>query len=44
MSVKLKLTLLNFLEFAVWGAWLITLGKYLGRKLELGDKTNRGNK
>ncbi len=38
MSVKLKLTLLNFLEFAVWGAWLITLGKYLGGELGLGDK------
>lgn len=39
MSIKLKLTLMNFLQFAVWGAWLITLGKYLG-----GDTMNLGSK
>ncbi len=37
MNIKLKLTLMNFLQFAVWGAWLITLGKYLG-----GDTLNLG--
>ena len=29
MSIKIRLTLLNFLEFAVWGAYLISLGIYL---------------
>ncbi|MBO4906026.1 MAG: MFS transporter [Bacteroidaceae bacterium] len=29
MSLKTKLIILNFLEFAVWGAYLISLGAYL---------------
>ena len=29
-SIKLRLILLNFLEFAVWGAYLTSLGRYLG--------------
>ena len=28
MSVKLRLTVLSFLQFFVWGAWLITIGVY----------------
>lgn len=28
MSTKVKLTLLNFFEFFVWGAWLITIANY----------------
>lgn len=28
-SIKLRLILLNFLEFAVWGAYLTSLGRYL---------------
>lgn len=28
MGVKFKLTVINFLEFFVWGAWLITIGNY----------------
>ncbi len=37
--MKLRLIVMNFLQFAVWGAWLITLGKYLGgSELQLGDK------
>lgn len=37
--MKLRLTVMNFLQFAVWGAWLITLGKYLGgSELQLGSK------
>lgn len=28
MSIKLRLTLLNFLQFFIWGAWLITIGGY----------------
>lgn len=33
MSIKLRLITLNFLQFFVWGAWLISLGGYLGGKL-----------
>lgn len=29
-SLKGKLIVMNFLEYAVWGAWLISLGVYLG--------------
>ena len=29
MDIKLRLTLLNFLEFAVWGAYLTSMGSYL---------------
>ena len=28
MSIKLRLTLMSFLQFFVWGAWLITIGNY----------------
>lgn len=28
MNIKLKLTALSFLQFFVWGAWLITVGVY----------------
>ena len=28
MNLKLKLTVLSFLQFFVWGAWLITIGVY----------------
>lgn len=28
MSIKFKLTLMSFLQFFVWGAWLITVGNY----------------
>lgn len=28
MSLKLRLTVLSFLQFFVWGAWLTTLGTY----------------
>ncbi len=30
-SLKLRLTVMNFLEFAVWGAYLTSMGNYLGR-------------
>ncbi len=29
MNIKQKLTLLNFMEFAVWGAYLTSMGSYL---------------
>ena len=28
--ISIKLILMNFLEFAVWGAYLTSLGRYLG--------------
>lgn len=31
MNIKIKLTILSFLEFAVWGAYLTCMGNYLGR-------------
>ena len=30
MSLKIRLALMNFLEFAVWGAYLTSMGRYLG--------------
>ncbi len=29
MNIKLRLTLMNFLQFFVWGAWLISAGGYM---------------
>ena len=37
MNMKFRLSLMNFLEFAVWGAYLTCMGNYLGRA-GLGDK------
>lgn len=31
MNIKARLTLMNFLEFAVWGAYLTCMGNYLGK-------------
>ena len=28
MEIKLRLTVMNFLQFFIWGAWLITIGGY----------------
>src|SRR5690606_27457903 len=28
MSIKLRLTVMSFLQFFVWGAWLITIANY----------------
>ncbi|MDD2564830.1 MAG: nucleoside permease [Salinivirgaceae bacterium] len=28
MNLKLRLTVMNFLQFYVWGSWLITIGNY----------------
>jgi NHS family nucleoside permease-like MFS transporter len=30
-SIKFRLTVMNFLEFAVWGAYLTSMGNYLGK-------------
>ena len=31
MNIKVRLAFMNFLEFAVWGAYLTSMGNYLGR-------------
>lgn len=28
MGIKIRLTVMNFLQFFIWGAWLITIGSY----------------
>jgi NHS family xanthosine MFS transporter len=33
MNTKIRLIIMNFLQFFVWGAWLISLGGYLGGTL-----------
>ena len=33
MSIKLRLIVMNFLQFFIWGAWLISIGGYLGGTL-----------
>ena len=32
-NIKFRLTVMNFLQYAVWGSWLISLGTYLGKSL-----------
>ena len=31
MNTRVKLILMNFLEFAVWGAYLTSMGNFLGK-------------
>ena len=31
MNLKVRLAIMNFLEFAVWGAYLTSMGQYLGK-------------
>ncbi len=39
MNIKLRLTILSFLQFFVWGAWLITIANYwFGTRQWSGDK------
>ena len=33
MNIKFRLIIMNFLEFFVWGSWLISLGSYMFSKL-----------
>lgn len=33
MSTKIRLTALSFMQFFVWGSWLISLGGYMGANL-----------
>ncbi|MBP3483169.1 MAG: MFS transporter [Alistipes sp.] len=36
MGIKFRLTVMNFLQFAVWGSYLVCIGNFLGR-VGLGD-------
>ena len=36
-NIKVRLIVMNFLQFAIWGAYLISMGTYLFR-VGLGDK------
>jgi MFS transporter, NHS family, xanthosine permease len=38
MAIKIRLILMNFLEFFVWGAWLISLGDYMFNVLHFDGK------
>ena len=33
-NIRFRLIVMNFLQYAVWGSWLISLGAYLGGTLE----------
>ncbi|MDD3079223.1 MAG: nucleoside permease [Paludibacter sp.] len=33
MNLKIRLIVMSFLQYAIWGAWLISLGAYLGGNL-----------
>ena len=33
-NIKFRLIVMNFLQYGVWGAWLISLGAYLGGVLQ----------
>ena len=39
MNLKVRLTIMNFLEFAVWGAYLTSMGSYLA---QVGQAENIG--
>ena len=33
MNIQLRLTVMNFMQFFVWGAWLISFGAYMSKSL-----------
>ncbi|HXO76886.1 MAG TPA: MFS transporter, partial [Puia sp.] len=33
MNIKFRLIIMNFLEYFVWGAWLISMGSYMSATL-----------
>ncbi len=33
MGIRYRLTLMNFLQYFIWGSWLISLGSYMGNTL-----------
>ncbi len=38
MAIKFRLIVMNFLQFFVWGAWLLSFGKYLGATLHFSNE------
>ena len=40
-NLKLRLAILNFLEFAVWGSYLVSMGMYLGSAGQIGRASCR---
>lgn len=40
LNLRIRLSLLMFLEFFVWGAWFVTMGTYLARTLGASDVEN----
>ncbi len=34
MNIKLRLIIMNFLQYFIWGSWLISLGSYVGNTLQ----------
>lgn len=42
MNIKFKLTIMNFLQFFVWGAWLISLGGYMFETFGKAEATTIG--
>jgi NHS family xanthosine MFS transporter len=33
MSIQFRLTVMNFVQFGLWGAWLISFGAYMSKSL-----------
>lgn len=36
--IKIRLSLMMFLEFFVWGSWYVTMGTFLGNNLQAKDQ------